>query len=212
MAKRSRSEAQAGPRRRERPGSPRARLFLALDPVEEDRAALARWRDAAVAGRDDLRPVPGESLHLTLVFLGYRPEKEIPRIAEVARAAVADARGVELQPRAVKPIPPRAPRLFALDLTDPGGRAAAIQAAASAALARERFYKPEKRPWWPHVTIARVKRNVQRAAPLDADPPAAPLRAGVVTLYRSLLRPQGATYEPLARVELAWEDAARDGR
>lgn len=186
---------------RKRPGSPRARLFLALEPSDEDRARLAAWRDTAVAGRDDLRPVPPESLHLTLVFLGYRPEKEIPRIAEVAFKAIGEAPTAMLEPLAVKPIPPRAPRLFALDLADPGGGAAAIQAAASSALERERFYTPEKRPWWPHVTIARVKRNA-RAAPLDLAPPREPLRGDAVTLYRSVLRPQGALYVPEARLRL----------
>jgi 2'-5' RNA ligase len=162
---------------------------------------LARWRDEAVAGRDDLRPVPPETLHLTLVFLGYRPEKEIPRIAEVAFEAIGGERAVTLEPRALKPIPPRAPRLFALDLADPGGAAAAIQKAASDALERERFYRPEKRPWWPHVTIARVKRHA-RAAPLEAAPLDRPLRADTVTLYRSLLRPQGAVYTPCSSLDL----------
>ena len=200
MAKRSRSrEAAASPR--ERPGSPRARLFLALEPSGADRERLAAWRDAAVAGHDDLRPVPAESLHLTLVFLGYRPEKEIPRIAEVAFEAIGDAPAPTLEPLAVEPIPPRAPRLFALDLADPGGRAAAIQAAAAEALHRERFYQPEKRPWWPHITIARVKRNA-RAAPLDVAPPRTALRADTVTLYRSVMRPQGAVYVPEARLPL----------
>ena len=198
MAKRSPSEA-----RRERPGSPRARLFLALEPAEDDRAALARWRDDAVAGRDDLRPVPAESLHLTLVFLGYRPEEEIPRIAEVAFEALGDARATTLQPRALKPIPPRSPRLFALDLADPGGAAAALQGAAAAALERERFHTREKRAWWPHVTLARVKRGA-RARPLAAEPPAAPLRVTAVTLYRSLLSPRGASYSPEARHVLPW--------
>ena len=187
---------------RERPGSPRARLFLALEPSSEDRERLARWRDSIVAGRDDLRPVAPETLHLTLVFLGYRPEKEIPRIAELAFGAIADATAVALEPLGVKPIPPRNPRLFALDLADDDGRAAAIQQAASDALAAERIYRPEKRAWWPHVTLARVKRNA-RAEPLEADPPAGPIRADTVTLYRSQLRPQGALYTPEATKALA---------
>jgi 2'-5' RNA ligase len=186
---------------RERPGSPRARLFLALEPSEAGRAELAAWRDAAVAGRADLRPVPHESLHLTLVFLGYRPEKEIARIAEVAFEAVGEAAAVALDPLAVKAVPPRRARLFALDLADPDGRAAAIQAAASEALDRERFYKPEKRPWWPHITLARVKRHM-RPEPLEAEPPRGPLRCETVTLYRSVLRPQGAEYLPEARRQL----------
>ena len=213
MAKSSRSSGSGGERPargaaprargdRGRPGSPRARLFLALEPAAADRERLAAWRDALVAGRDDLRPVAAESLHLTLVFLGYRPEKEIDAIARGSFDAIGAAAAVDLDPLAVKPVPPRAPRLFALDLADPDGRAAAIQSAAEAALARDRFHTPEKRAWWPHVTLARVKRHA-RAAPLEADPPAGPLHADTVTLYRSLLRPQGALYEPLARLDLA---------
>lgn len=204
MAKSSRSRGSAPRTDRGRPGSPRARLFLALEPAAADRERLAAWRDALVAGRDELRPVAAESLHLTLVFLGYRPEKEIDAIARSAfdaiRAASA-AVAADLDPLAVKPVPPRAPRLFALDLADPDARAGAIQRAAEAALARDGFHAPEKRAWWPHVTLARVKRNV-RAGPLDADPPPGPLRADAVTLYRSLLRPQGALYEPLHRLDL----------
>ena len=142
-----------------------------------------------------------EALHLTLVFLGYRPEKEIGRIATLAFEAVGAVEAVALEPLAVKPVPPRAPRLFALDLADPGGRAGAIQDAASRALAAARLYRPEKRPWWPHVTLACVKRGA-RAEPLEAEPPAGPIAADAVTLYRSVLRPQGAEYRAEARLSL----------
>jgi len=184
-----------------RPGSPRARLFLALDPSGADRARLAAWRDCALAGRDDLRPIATEALHLTLVFLGYRPEKEIPAIAAAASAAVADLPAARLTATAVTPVPKRHPRLFALDLDDDGGRATALQAAASDALAAGRFYTPERRPFWPHLTFARVKRGA-RAAALDGDPPPGPLEASRVTVYRSLLSPRGARYEPLAETDL----------
>src|SRR5882724_10545658 len=70
-----------------RPGSPRARLFLALDLPDDLRAALVEWRSAALAGRADLRPVAPEALHVTLVFLGYLPEKEIATVARTAFAS-----------------------------------------------------------------------------------------------------------------------------
>jgi 2'-5' RNA ligase len=48
------------------------------------------------------------------------------------------------------------------------------------------------------VTLARVKRD-RRAEPLRSDaPPIDAFRAQRVTLYRSVLRPQGARYEQLA--------------
>jgi 2'-5' RNA ligase len=53
------------------------------------------------------------------------------------------------------------------------------------------------------VTLARVKRNVRRAPPLEADPPAlGSFTADAVTLYRSILRREGALYEPLERLSL----------
>ena len=78
---------------------------------------------------------------------------------------------------------------------------AALQGAASAALEAGGWYRPEKRPFWPHLTLARVKRGERRVAPLAGEPrpPSEPFEAPVVTLYRSTLRPQGALYEPLAR-------------
>jgi RNA 2',3'-cyclic 3'-phosphodiesterase len=101
----------------------------------------------------------------------------------------------------VRPVPPRDARLFALDLDDEDGRATTLQEAMSRALEAGRWYRPEKRPFWPHVTLARVKRGERRVPPPPGEPPPPgdPFEASVVTLYRSTLRPQGAIYEPLAR-------------
>jgi 2'-5' RNA ligase len=156
-----------------------------------------------VAGRDDLRPVAEQALHVTLAFLGYRPEKEIDAIGAEVAGAVAELAAPALEPGAVVPVPPRRPRLFALDLGDADGACARLQQAVSDALEAGRHYRPEKRPFWPHVTLARVKRD-QRADPWpDAEPPPlGPFRAAAVTLYRSTLRPQGAQYDALTVVDL----------
>jgi RNA 2',3'-cyclic 3'-phosphodiesterase len=199
VAKRSRSSE---PPSRGRLGSPRARLFVALDLPIEVRDALAAWRDEALAARDDLRAVAPESLHVTLAFLGYRPEKEIEETGRVVAAAVDGRPACRVRAREVAGVPPRRPRLFALDLKDEDGHVAQVQQAVSDALERARFYKPEKRPFWPHVTLARVKRNL-RAAPLAAEPPPIePFEAADVVLYRSTLRPQGALYERLSSARL----------
>ena len=179
---------------------PRARLFLALDLPEPARASLVAWRDTLLDGRRDLRPVRPEALHVTLVFLGWQDESAAAKIAEAAFEALPSAPGPRLAPAGVRSVPPRNPRLFALDLEDEDGRATALQAAASAALEAGGWYRPEKRPFWPHLTLARVKRGERRAQPLpDHPPPSEPFETPVVTLYRSTLRPQGSLYEPLAR-------------
>jgi 2'-5' RNA ligase len=183
---------------------PRARMFVALDLPADARSALADWRDGLVEGRRDLRPVRPESLHVTLVFLGWQDENAAEAIAAAAFEACSGLPAPRLQAGGVRPLPPRDPRLFALDLEDEDGRATSVQAAVSGALEAGRWYRPEKRPFWPHLTLARVKRGERRVPPLpDAPaPPGEPFEAGELTLYRSTLRPQGALYEPLARAAL----------
>jgi len=179
-------------------------MFLALDLPADARSALAAWRDGLVADRDDLRPVRPEALHVTLVFLGWQDEVAAERIAQAAFEAAGDLAAPLLRADGVRPLPPRDPRLFALDLEDDDGRASAVQAAASDALSAGGWYRPETRPFWPHVTLARVKRGRRRVPPL-ADSPKAPgqtFAAPELTLYRSTLRPQGALYEPLAQARL----------
>jgi RNA 2',3'-cyclic 3'-phosphodiesterase len=188
---------------RERLGSPRARLFVALElprEVVEATAASARETFGSV---DEVRLVPSGSLHVTLVFLGYHPEREIERIAEVSFGEGGGA--FELTPEGTVPVPRNRPRLFALGLEDAGGGLVGWQDGLSRRLETAGLYEPEKRPFWPHVTLARVKRGAKapRGLELPALPAelAQPFRATRVTLFRSTLKPSGAVYEALASAD-----------
>jgi RNA 2',3'-cyclic 3'-phosphodiesterase len=179
-------------------------MFVALDLPADARAALAGWRDALVADRRDLRAVPAGQLHVTLAFLGWQDESAAESIAAAASAAITGLRRPRLTPTEVRGVPERRPRLFALDLFDEGGHAGVLEVAVAGALERERVFEPERRPFWPHLTLARAKRGERRVDPLPAGaPPAGVIEPAELTLYRSILRPQGALYEPLGRVALA---------
>jgi RNA 2',3'-cyclic 3'-phosphodiesterase len=179
-------------------------MFVALDLPEAARAELAAWRDELVDGRRDLRPVAPQALHVTLAFLGWQDESAARSIAAAAFETARPLAAPVLRAAAVRPLPPRDPRLFALELDDEDARASAVQAEVAQALEVGGWYRPETRPFWPHVTLARVKRGERRVPPLpDTPAPAEPFEAGELTLYRSTLRPQGALYEPLARTTLA---------
>lgn len=192
---------------KETPKSPRARLFVALDLPEEVRAGIAAWgrrqlRDPA------LRPVRQQSLHVTLAFLGWRAEEQIPRLAEIVAAGGAPAPSLALGGPVGRPEHGR-PRLFALSVESPA--TLALQATLERRLVGEGLYESEDRPFWPHVTVARVRREERgsrRPAPVEKLPGALPqdlLQPAVcrrLTLYRSQLQPQGAQYTPLAQVEL----------
>jgi len=91
--------------------------------------------------------------------------------------------------------------------------------AREAALEAARLYKPEKRPFWSHVTLARVRserasgrrrggRPMAVSDPLPALPDELlePFGCVRLTLYRSILRPQGAEYVPLASLDLPSRD------
>lgn len=197
---------------KERLKSPRVRLFIALDLPEPVRSAILAWGGEALSD-PALRRLGPESLHITLAFLGYLPEREVERLAAIVAEIEAPAPLVEL--RDPVPLPPRGrPRLFAVPADSPG--AVSMQAELQERLVAERLYKPEKRPFWPHVTVARVRREERgstRPARVSKPPGALPksllqaFGAVRVTLYRSEIQPQGARYTPLAQVELS-----EDGR
>ena len=168
----------------------KARLFVALELPEATRGQAARILPA----HRGLRPAAEQTLHVTLAFLGWTDEGDIGRVGALTGEAVAGRRAVELVPTGVRAVPPRHPRLFALDLEDPAGAGGELQAAVAGALVGAALLEPEKRPFWPHVTLARVRRG-RVAVPAGGPLPGA-FRADRVVVYRSTLRPDGAVYEP----------------
>jgi 2'-5' RNA ligase len=194
---------------KERLKSPRARLFVALELPPEVRSGIEGWgRDALFDSA--LRPLPAASLHVTLVFLGYRPEKEIARIGGVVEGLESPAPEIRLLDPEQRP-PRGKARLFALPIESP--MAVSLQAELEEKLVAERLHEPEKRPFWPHLTVARVRpdgRGSKRPMRVAEIPGALPekLRERTfgsvrVSLYRSELKPQGAHYTPLAHVDLS---------
>jgi 2'-5' RNA ligase len=188
--------------------SPRARLFVALDLPEHVREGLAAWQREELSGNELLRPSRSETLHMTLVFLGYQPERAIEHIAEAALGFEAEAPRVRLVADPV-PVPRKRPRLFAID--SESDDSVALQSEVERRLVEARFYKPEKRPFWPHLTVARVRperRGSKRPARVEVppgplpEPLLEPFLGVRITLYRSHLRPTGAEYESVAQLEL----------
>ena len=192
---------------KERLKSPRARLFVALDLPVDVRAGVVAWQQAELSD-EALRVVQPSNLHITLAFLGYLPEKQIASVAEVVGAIERPAPLIELAPEPVGK-PKGRPRILALEAVSEA--TVALQAELERELAQRHLYKPEKRRFWSHLTVARVRperRGSKRPARLSRPPgplPKALLRrfsAVRCSLYLSTLKPQGAEYAPLAQVEL----------
>ena len=116
-------------------------------------------------------------------------------MAAALPGVVAPARGLALA--GGHWLPPRRPRVLALDVGDRDGELGRLRAAVAAAVGDE-----EPRPFLPHVTVARVRgRERVRAEELPPPPPVG-FDAAALTLYRSRPGPGGSVYEPLWRVGL----------
>src|SRR5205814_1992468 len=95
--------------------------------------------------------------HITLVFLGYQAEKDADRIAELSFSEPGSP--FKLQAEDIVEVPPRRPRLYAIGMEDNGDALGKFQAGVAERLQKEGLYEPEKRPFWPHLTIARFKQT-----------------------------------------------------
>lgn len=198
---------------KERLKRPRARLFVALDLPDPVCVGLEAWQARGLTD-SALRPVNSAALHVTLCFLGYHPERAIESVA--SEVTGVESRPVEIRFEAVPvPVPAKRPRLFAVEGQSPA--ASVLQAELEDRLVAARFYKPEKREFWTHVTVARVRSERgsrargRRGKPMrvESSPQALPaeltqpFEAPRLALYRSYLRPSGAEYVRLAELNLA---------
>lgn len=205
-----RATARPTARAAERAPAPAARLFVALDLPAAVRGALGRWGERELVD-EALRPVAPEALHITLCFLGSTPQERIPDAVGVVTATEPLPVKVRLRSDPAG-LPPKRPGLWVVEAEAPA--AVGLQETLAAELVAHDLLEPERRPFWPHVTLARVRkrpgtggrsrkpRKVGRAP--GALPPelTEPFGAVRIALYRSTLRPEGAKYVPLAKLDL----------
>ena len=176
-------------------GDERIRLFCALRLADDVVARLVEWQVEAFAGVADVRVVPEHNLHLTLAFLGHRPEREVGAIATELLAAAAAADPIRLAVDRYR----ETRSVGMLTFADEGGAAAGLGADLHGRLERLGVYEPEKRPWLPHLTVVRFRRPPR----LRLDPPSiAPFSPSDAALYHSVLRSGGAQYEVIQAVPL----------
>ena len=172
------------------------RLFVALDLPAPARAALVAFRDAA-ADPAVWRPVPDASLHVTLAFLGHRPEEHVGAVAAV------------LQGLEDRPAPPvalgdsapasAAPCAGADRRAHRCGRGAGAPAGGRGRRAGgRRAARARDAPLPPARDGGAAALGSWSPRTVDAVPEPVACAAGPVVLYRSHLGRGGAVYEPLA--------------
>jgi len=185
------------------------RLFVAIDLDDPARAAIAdeQKRLMRAFGRGDrsLRWVRPEQMHLTLVFIGN---------VEEARAAIfvdTMSQPVPMRPftigfARIGVFPPHgAPSVLWVGVNRGADDAIAVQRIAAERL--EALGVPrERRPYYPHLTLARWRgsrpSDRRRVADQSREEEIARVDVVAVTLYRSHLSSKGSTYEVLTKARL----------
>ncbi len=162
------------------------RLFCALRLPEDVLDRLSAWQHEHVRSA---RAVTRANLHVTLAFLGHRPEHELSGVLDATReAAGGGARPIRLEPLRYR----ETRSVGMLVLTDEGGAAAAVAADLHGRLEALGVYRREQRPWLPHLTVARFRQRPRLTPPVPQLGPFSPSDAAV---YLSRLRSSGAQYE-----------------
>ena len=183
---------------------PTRRLFFALWPDAGQRAALVHATRKAVRSSGG-RPVPEESLHVTLAFLGSVPERRVAELQAIARrvAEAPEAGGAPVLVSFDRLVHWAKPRILcALDALPSGGTDAAgaprVGALAGApALAESlkgettaRGFSPDLKPFHAHVTVARKVAHAPAAQPLSP----VPWTFDAFALIESRTEPTGPVY------------------
>jgi len=176
------------------------RLFVAAELPEHVCDALATWARGALGRGVEPRRIEPGALHLTLCFLDEQPPSAVAVVARALEASAELLASVgELSVGAPVWLPPRLPRVLAVEISDPQGTLGALQGALATALEGALGWERRRERFRPHVTVARMRPGSQRAREL---PPTPALRFAPVaaTLFGSTLHPDGARYDPLASV------------
>lgn len=156
--------------------------------------------------------VRAETLHQTLVFLGWQDPERLDDAVEAMRAGVARLPGsIRLTLSGVDFFPSqRDPRVVALGMHGDIQKLIDLQAAL-AEECRSRGFDLENRPFRPHVTLARIKAQkglpgLKKVVAGHRAVRAGRFTADRVVLFRSILDPDGARHIRLAEALLAAEE------
>jgi 2'-5' RNA ligase len=182
------------------------RTFICIELPEQIReriAELQRQLKAFGSGVSWTRP---EGIHLTLKFLGDVESFQIETIAEAVARASYGIRAIGITVAGVGAFPNLArPRIFWIGVEERTGKLHQLQALIETELSRL-GYPREQRRFSPHLTLGRVKSpdavkeicsklQQQGFAPMN-------FSAAAIIVMRSDLKPDGAEYTPLRRIEL----------
>ena len=178
------------------------RCFIAVEvdhPLTLD--GIARAQSSLNATGANLKLVERENLHLTMKFLGDVREGLLPEVAKVVSGTSFEPFRMVLRGVGVFPSL-RRPRVVWAGITEGVEELTAIFRDMEPKLV-ELDFKPESRPFSPHITIARVRSGRNRDRLIEevmalGDSDFGGFEAKHLKLKKSVLTPRGPVYTDLA--------------
>jgi 2'-5' RNA ligase len=188
------------------------RSFIAIEFAPEFKRALARLQDRLKSGsRAPVKWVDPDIIHLTLKFLGNIDSPLAGRITSALQEAVRGVSPFHVDSGGLGVFPnPGRVQVIWLGLTGEVDKLVRLQRSIDSSLAPLGF-KPESRPFTPHLTLARVRdgaapeqrQDLGRLVATARFEAAGNVRVDAVHLMRSQLTREGPVYSRISSVTLA---------
>ncbi len=174
------------------------RCFIGLEPSSKSKDELLQLSRQLAStyskGLNNIRWQREDQLHMTLLFLGELNKQLVGEIAKVADPAFSNLASVNLHFTSLRLIPtPRKPRCLAA-AAQPDSGLKEIQALIKRNIEISFQMELDKRRFWPHLTLARLKRFVGKAQLSEIS---CRCEFRTIHLYQSMLSSTGAQYNPL---------------
>jgi RNA 2',3'-cyclic 3'-phosphodiesterase len=183
-------------RRAQTEGPLTERLFVAI-PLPVDLLSFVERAQKALPASGDLRLLRPEQLHITLAFIGHVSAEKSGLARHIVMSLPPDAGGnAEITGFLMLPSARRA-RVVALALSDEQALLGRLFETVMGKLEAAGVMQREKRPFRPHVTIARLRMPAAVQPMYESG--TAPYAVESVCLYRSELKRGGAEYTVVAR-------------
>ncbi len=185
----------------------RHRIFIAVNLPENLKSELARYRSKW----PDLpaKWTKPENIHITLEFLGYVPEQEIPEICKAAEEAARNQKAFSLKIVKISYGPPKKmPPRMVWAIGEKSTELSYLKESLQNNLQGSRIgYSPEKRSFSPHITLARIRTWEWRRLEIEERPPVEEnldleFDVDSLEIMESKLKKGGAEYQVLESCRL----------
>ena len=183
------------------------RTFVAIDLEPEIKKNISQFIKELDNHNPNIRWVKNQGMHLTLKFIGEVPENKAEDIRSILMGLSSEYEHFPLKLVGTGTFPPRIrnPRILWVGIEE-SHELMSVQKDIEFMLEKLSISR-EKRKYFPHLTLGRVKSNQNIMPVLDEMSRNKNTNFGnmdvkKITLFKSTLKPTGAEYSPLANIEL----------